>query len=163
MSLLSFIKEAGEKLFNTVKPQDATAAAPVDVEALNQKAADAISTYIGTQNLEVKDLSVAFDGASGTVTVAGAAADQATREKVVLCCGNVSSVSSVDDQLTVAEASDEARYYTVKSGDTLSAIAKHIYDDASKYPAIFDANKPMLKSPDRIYPGQMLRIPALTA
>ncbi|MBC7414138.1 MAG: peptidoglycan-binding protein LysM [Herminiimonas sp.] len=164
MSLLSFIKEAGEKLFNPSKSETAAAtasSAPVDVEALNQKAADAISTYIGTQNLDVKDLSVAFDGASGTVTVAGTAADQATREKIVLCCGNVSSVSNVDDQLTVAEPSDEGRYYTVKSGDTLSAIAKHMYDDANKYPVIFEANKPMLKSPERIYPGQMLRIPAL--
>ena len=163
MSLLSFIKEAGEKLFHTAKPEAAATAAPADVDALNQKAADAISTYIGTQNLDVQDLSVAFDGGSGTVTVAGTAADQATKEKVVLCCGNVSSVSSVDDQLTVAEPADEARYYTVKSGDTLSAIAKTMYDDANQYPAIFEANKPMLKSPDRIYPGQMLRIPALAA
>lgn len=166
MSLLSFIKEAGEKLFHTTKPEPAATAAPaapVDVEALNQTAADAISTYINTQNLDVQNLSVAFDGASGTVTVAGTAADQATREKVVLCCGNVSSVSSVDDQLTVAEPADEARFYTVKSGDTLSAIAKHMYDDANQYPAIFEANKPMLKSPDRIYPGQMLRIPALAS
>ena len=163
MSLLSFIKEAGEKLFHTSKPEAVATAAPADVEALNQTAADAISTYIGSQNLSVDNLSVAFDGASGTVTVAGTAADQATREKVVLCCGTVSSVSSVDDQLTVAEPADEARYYTVKSGDTLSAISKHMYDDANQYPAIFEANKPMLKSPDRIYPGQMLRIPVLAA
>lgn len=163
MSLLSFIKEAGEKLFHTTKPEEVASTPTADVEALNQKAADAISTYIGTQNLDVQDLSVAFDGASGTVTVAGTAADQATREKVVLCCGNVSSVSNVDDQLTVAEPADEARYYTVKSGDTLSAIAKQMYDDANQYPAIFEANKPMLKSPDKIYPGQMLRIPALAS
>ena len=113
--------------------------------------------------MDVDNLSVSFDGASGTVTVAGTAADQATREKIVLCCGNVSSVANVDDQLTVAEPAEEARYYTVKSGDTLSAIAKHMYDDANQYPAIFEANKPMLKSPDRIYPGQMLRIPSLAA
>ena len=163
MGLLSFIKEAGEKLFHTTTPEAVTAAAPADVDALNQKAADAISTYIGTQNLDVHNLSVAFDGASGTVTVAGTAADQVTREKIVLCCGNVSSVANVDDQLTVAEPAEEARYYTVKSGDTLSAIAKHMYDDANQYPAIFEANKPMLKSPDRIYPGQMLRIPSLAA
>jgi len=52
-----------------------------------------------------------------------------------------------------------SRTYTVKSGDTLSAISKAMYGDASKYPRIFEANKPMLKDPDKIYPGQVLRIP----
>jgi nucleoid-associated protein YgaU len=47
----------------------------------------------------------------------------------------------------------------VKSGDTLSAIAKQFYGDAGRYSAIFEANKPMLKDPDEIYPGQVLRIP----
>jgi nucleoid-associated protein YgaU len=49
----------------------------------------------------------------------------------------------------------------VVRGDTLSKIAKQFYGDAMKYPAIFEANKPMLKHPDKIYPGQMLRIPAI--
>jgi nucleoid-associated protein YgaU len=52
--------------------------------------------------------------------------------------------------------------YTVKSGDTLSAIAKEQYGDAMKYPQIFEANKPMLENPDKIYPGQVLRIPPLS-
>jgi nucleoid-associated protein YgaU len=52
-----------------------------------------------------------------------------------------------------------SKFYTVKSGDSLSKIAKEFYGEASKYPQIFEANKPMLKDPDRIYPGQMLRIP----
>lgn len=51
--------------------------------------------------------------------------------------------------------------YTVQKGDTLSAIAKKHYGDASKYNAIFEANKPMLTHPDKIYPGQVLRIPKL--
>jgi nucleoid-associated protein YgaU len=55
---------------------------------------------------------------------------------------------------------EESKYHTVVRGDTLSAIAKTYYDDASEYPAIFEANKPMLSHPDKIYPGQMLRIPA---
>ena len=53
----------------------------------------------------------------------------------------------------------ESQFYTVKKGDTLSKIAKEFYGEASKYPQIFAANKPMLKHPDKIYPGQMLRIP----
>lgn len=161
MSLISFIKEAGEKLFNLGKPDAITAATPAELAALNQKAADAIRAYIQTQNLDVKDLAVAYDGTSMAVTVSGTAADQATREKIVLCCGNVSSVEKVNDQLTVSAASAEARFHTVKSGDTLSRISKEMYGDASKYSVIFEANKPMLKDPDRIYPGQMLRIPPL--
>jgi nucleoid-associated protein YgaU len=53
----------------------------------------------------------------------------------------------------------EARFYTVAKGDTLSKIAKAEYGDANAYPAIFEANRPMLSHPDRIYPGQVLRIP----
>ena len=69
-------------------------------------------------------------------------------------------VARVDDQLVVEVPEPEATLYTVKSGDSLSKIAKAHYGDAMKYPVIFEANKPMLKDPDRIYPGQVLRIPA---
>ena len=51
--------------------------------------------------------------------------------------------------------------YTVQAGDNLSKIAKQFYGNPNKYPVIFEANKPMLKDPDKIYPGQKLRIPAL--
>jgi nucleoid-associated protein YgaU len=158
MSLISFIKEAGEKLFGN-KPA-AAGAAPVDVAAANKTASDAIAAYIGTQNLKVDGLDVAFDGATGTVTVAGKATDQATKEKVILCCGNVSGVTQVNDAMTVAQPADESRWYTVVRGDTLSAIAKSQYGNANEYPKIFEANKPMLSNPDKIYPGQVLRIPA---
>jgi nucleoid-associated protein YgaU len=87
------------------------------------------------------------------------APDQATREKIVLCCGNVAGVQAVKDMMSVDRSEPEATFYTVVPGDTLSKIAKQFYGDANKYPAIFEANKPMLKSPDRFYPGQNLRIP----
>jgi len=45
------------------------------------------------------------------------------------------------------------------AGETLSAIAKQHYGDATRYMVIFEANRPMLAHPDRIYPGQKLRIP----
>lgn len=164
MSIVSFIKDAGEKLFGR---KEAPAAATPDAaslqaqsDAANQTAATAITSYIVTQGLNVDGLDVAFDGATGTVSVAGEAPDQATREKVVLCCGNVHGVSQVDDAMTVAEAADASRYYTVVSGDTLSAISKSQYGNANAYMKIFEANKPMLSSPDKIYPGQVLRIPA---
>ena len=159
MSLFSFIKEAGEKLFGGKEAQAATVAN--DQEALNAKAASAIENYINVQNLGVSNLKVSYDDALGKVTVTGEAPTQAIKEKVTLCCGNVSSVTSVDNQMTVLNPEPEAQYHDVVRGDTLSAIAKKYYGDANKYPVIFEANKPMLTHPDKIYPGQKLRIPAL--
>jgi len=156
MGLFSFIKEAGEKLFGG---KEAHAAAPQD--DLNVKAAQAIATYIGAQNLGVSDVQVTFDGTQGKVTVQGTAPTQGAKEKVTLCCGNVSSVQSVENLMTVTNPEPEAQYHDVVRGDTLSAIAKKFYGDANKYPVIFEANKPMLTHPDKIYPGQKLRIPAL--
>jgi nucleoid-associated protein YgaU len=167
MGLLSFIKEAGEKLFSKGNAQAAMTQAqanPADADkakAANDAAGDSILAYINDQNLKATGLTVTFDGATSVATVFGIADDQATKEKIVLCAGNVQGVASVNDQMTVDQSQPEAQYYTVVRGDTLSKIAKQYYGDANKYPAIFEANKPMLKSPDLIYPGQMLRIPPL--
>ena len=156
MGLFSFIKEAGEKLFGG---SDAHAAAPSD--DLNVKAAQAIANYINTQNLGVSNLQVQFDGSQGKVTVQGVAPTQTAKEKVTLCCGNVANVQSVDNLMSVTNPEPEAQYHDVVRGDTLSAISKKYYGDANKYNTIFEANKPMLSHPDKIYPGQKLRIPAL--
>jgi nucleoid-associated protein YgaU len=104
---------------------------------------------------------VKFDATTSTVHVSGIAADQATKEKVILCCGNVAGVEKVDENISVRRDAAPAQYHTVVKGDTLSAIAKKYYGDANKYAMIFEANKPMLKDPDKIYPGQSLRIPPL--
>ena len=162
MGILSFIKEAGEKLFGAATPsaQAAPAAAPVDVAALNQKAGEAIAAYIRSQGLNADNLQVAYDGASHTVTVSGQAPDQATKEKILVAAGNVQHVDKVDDQLTVPNTEPESQYHTVVSGDNLWKIAEKYYGNGSKNDVIFEANKPMLKSPDKIYPGQVLRIPA---
>ncbi len=77
--------------------------------------------------------------------------------------GNIKGVAAVESKLTVAQAAPEPRFYTVKPGDTLSKIAKQFYNDVNRYQAIFEANKPMLTHPDKIYPGQALRIPELPA
>jgi nucleoid-associated protein YgaU len=169
MSLISFIKDAGEKLFGG---KDAAAAPPAATVAatsaptadkvadLNAAAGAAIKKYIDAQQLKADNLQVAFDGASHTVTVSGVAADQATKEKIVLCCGNVASVEKVEDQMTVSQpASTASKFHTVVSGDTLSKIAQKEYGNASLYNKIFEANRPMLSNPDKIYPGQVLRIP----
>lgn len=161
MGLLSFIKDAGQRLFGHKEVEKAAVESSPNLEELNNAAAEAIMKYIQSQNLTATDLSVSFDGASGYVNVAGAAPDQATKEKILLCCGNVAGVAGVDDNMTVESSEPEAQYYTVVSGDTLSKISKDYYGDPNKYNTIFEANRPMLTHPDKIYPGQMLRIPAL--
>jgi nucleoid-associated protein YgaU len=167
MGLIDFVKSAGEKLFGTGSAKAAiqeAEAAPADeakIKAANDAAADAILAYIGTQNLTATGLTVTFDAATSTVSVFGVASDQATKEKIALCCGNVAGVGAVNNMMSVDQSEPEATYYTVVSGDTLSKISKHAYGDANKYQRIFEANTPMLKHPDKIYPGQVLRIPPL--
>ncbi|HMS05390.1 MAG TPA: peptidoglycan-binding protein LysM [Burkholderiaceae bacterium] len=164
MGLVSFLKTAGEKLFGH-KPEVAAAAAePSNAEkaaAANTAASEAIRGYIRTQNLPADDLTITFDGASQIVTVGGLVQDRATQEKIVLCCGNVQGVAGVADEMQCAEPADECTYRTVVSGDNLSKISKEVYGDANKYMVIFEANKPMLSHPDKIYPGQVLRCPPL--
>lgn len=165
MGLFSFIKDAGEKLFggkeaHAAPAPAATTAAPT-ADELNAKAAKAIEAYITAQNLGTQNLQVQYDGSQGKVTVKGEAPTQAAKEKITLCCGNVASVTSVENLMTVTHPEPEAQYHDVVRGDTLSAIAKKFYGDANKYPKIFEANQPMLTHPDKIYPGQKLRIPAL--
>lgn len=163
MGIVSFFKEAGQKLFGQKEAEPAVsdpAEKQARVAAANDKAAKAIEAYIASQKLSAQGLQVEFDGATGTVTVAGQAEDQATRERIVLCCGNVHGVHAVNDLMTVLQKTQESRFYSVVSGDTLSGIAKTQYGKANAYMKIFEANKPMLSDPDKIYPGQVLRIPA---
>lgn len=168
MGLMSFMKEAGQKLFGhkeVEKANAAVAAAPdpaaaqAKAEELNKQAASAIVGYIKAQDLDARALDVAFDGATATVNVYGVAEDQETKEKILLCCGNVAGVAKVNDRMEVENPEPEAQYHEVVSGDTLSKISKKYYGDPMKYPQIFEANKPMLSHPDKIYPGQLLRIP----
>ena len=153
MGVFSFIKNAGASVFG-IKT----------VEEINAEKSEQLRNAITAHNLQVEDLSIEVD--DDAVKLWGEAADLATKEKVVLVVGNTKGVASVDDKMTVAkveiiEEIDLAQFHTVKSGDTLGKIAKTYYGNAMKYPVIFDANKPMLSHPDKIYPGQVLRIPPL--
>lgn len=172
MGISTFVREAGERIVSNAKAafqmnpgreQREAAPAPAQKPAStpDKSAGEAIAEYIRTLKLDIDDLKVNFDAPSGTVHVAGVTKDQATKEKVILCCGNIAGVEKVDEDITVREAAEPAQYHTVAKGDTLSAIAKKYYGDANKYQSIFEANKPMLKDPDKIYPGQSLRIPPL--
>jgi len=162
MSLISFVKEAGEKLFGRGAAQAAMAEAKSDPSksaAANDAAGDAILNYIKAQNLSATGLTVTFDGATSTVSVYGVAPDQATKEKIALAAGNVAGVAGVNNMMSVDKSGPEAAYYTVVAGDNLSKISKAKYGDANKYMLIYEANRPMLQHPDKIYPGQVLRIP----
>ncbi|QIK80212.1 LysM and BON domain-containing protein [Lysobacter sp. HDW10] len=167
MSFIDFVKDAGEKIF---KPGEA-------------KAEGALQAALTDNGIDHSGMKIEVDGS--TVTLSGQATDIMSKEKAVLIAGNVQGIDKVDDQLTVpvsnADFSDvqssvetvqnigsgggggegwTSRTYTVEKGDTLSKISKEMYGDANKYNRIFEANKPMLKHPDKIYPGQVLRIPA---
>ena len=149
MGLFSFIKNAGAKVFGIGKT--------TEEEAIDK--ANSLTNAVETLGFEVTDLNIEVN--EDTAVVWGEAESQETREKVVLVLGNTEGIASVDDRMTVAIEEVAAIFHTVVSGDSLSKIAKKVYGDAMKYPVIFEANKPMLKSPDLIYPGQVLRIPAL--
>jgi nucleoid-associated protein YgaU len=152
MGMLSFPKGAGETLLDL----DANPELAGNERALEQ----AIADYIKGQQLPAETISVAFDAASATVTVTGSVPDQATREKIMLSCGNVQGVAHVTERIAVAAPATAARMYTVQRGDSLSQIAAQCYGDARLYRRVLDANRPMLTDPERIYPGQVLRIPA---
>ncbi len=104
---------------------------------------------------QVENLTVTFN--NGTVILTGSVADQAAREKAVLLAGNVKGVEKVDDRLTIR--APEPVFYTIQKGDSLSKIAKEQYGDASKWKALFEANREVIEDPDLIYPGQRIRIP----
>ena len=156
MGIFSFLKTSGAKILT--KEQEAAAKTKSADEVLQQKK-DAIMKGINDLNLPVQNLSLDINGE--TVTVYGQAKTQVAKELVILTAGNNVGISSVDDRMSVLTPEPEADFYEVKSGDTLSKIAKAQYGDAMKYNSIFEANKPMLKDPDKIYPGQVLRIPRL--
>ena len=164
MGLFSFIKDAGAKVFGIgkttaeEKAEEAAKAAAAELKA-EEAAARQLEETINDLELKVEGLKVHVD--DDMATISGAAYDQATKEKVVLVVGNSSGIATVDDQMTVENPEPEAQFHTVVSGDTLGKIAKKYYGNAMKYPVIFEANKPMLKDPDLIYPGQVLRIPHL--
>lgn len=153
MGLISFMKGVGEKVFGKDTPE----AAPTP--AAEPLRASALLAHVKSLGLPYNNLTVRTSG--DTVTLDGEVARQEDAEKIALAVGNVEGVEVVDNRLKVATPEPEATYHTVVKGDTLSKIAQTVYGDMMKYPIIFEANKPMLKDPDLIYPGQVLRIPGL--
>jgi nucleoid-associated protein YgaU len=172
MGLFNFLRDVGAKLTG----HGGAYSAPTP---------EALENELKRLGLPTDGLSMRVEG--DTVHLSGQVPDAATREKIVLAVGNVEGVGKVDDSglqgggapsgslaaatdagmagatTTAAAAAQQGPggsvFYTVQKGDTLSAIAKRHYGEANAYMAIFEANRPMLDHPDRIYPGQVLRIP----
>jgi len=144
MGLFDFVKSAGKKLWGP--------------SAANANAAEAIAKEVGDPSLADK-LDVEIDGEN--VKISGDVPSQEMREKIIVAAGNVEGISKVEENLTTNGTDAEGTFHTVEKGDTLWAIAQKSYGDGSKYKLIFEANRPMLSHPDKIYPGQVLRIPPL--
>ena len=142
MGLWSFVKDAGKKIFGGDDEKEVQGAALQD-ELKN----------LGLES-EGLDIQVAGD----KVTVSGKAVSQEVKEKVILAVGNVEGVAAVEEDIEGGDG--DGTFHTVEKGDTLWAIAEKTLGNGARYTEIFEANKPMLTDPDKIYPGQMLRIPA---
>lgn len=142
MGLLDFVKDAGRQLFDT------------DAEA-----ADNIKQELEIRTSGIKNLSVDFD--DGVCTVAGECPNEATRNSALLMVGNVKGVEKIiADGLTFPEEEKEKyEFYEIVSGDTLGGIAKRYYGKASLYTRIHEANKDLIPDPNKIYPGQKIKIP----
>jgi len=161
MGVLTFLKGVGEKVFGKENAAPAAQAAPAQTQTAEAEPlkASALLKHVQALGLTFKQLTIKTQGS--TVLLEGQVSRQEEAEKIVLAVGNVEGVEQVDNRLQVDAPQSEARFHEVKSGDTLSKIAKEVYGDPMKYGIIFEANKPMLKDPDKIYPGQVLRIPQL--
>jgi nucleoid-associated protein YgaU len=157
MGVIEFVKDVGRWLGVGDTPPAQSAQAPATPPGPEAQQAAALMRLVEQMGLTVEQLGIQVDGER--VTLTGTTDSQETRDKVVLLVGNVQGVGQVDDQLQVAQPAPEARFYTVKRGDTLSKIAQAHDGDATQYPRIFEANRPLLRDPDEIYPGQTLRIP----
>lgn len=149
MGLFSFIKNAGEKIFGGGESPEEKA----------QKVRDHVNKY----GFDLSQINFKADG--DKIVVDGTARNLDEKQKILATAGNVDGVDGVEDSLELAEQIKfempdfSKTMYTVKSGDNLSKISKEVYGDPNKYNTIFEANKPMLSNPDKIYPGQVLYIP----
>ncbi|MGG2395367.1 peptidoglycan-binding protein LysM [Pseudomonas sp. SH1-B] len=144
MSLFAFVKDAGVKLWESLVGQEA-------------QAAESLKEHVAKIGLGSPNIDVSVEGEK--VIASGEVTSQEEKEKILLALGNVAGVGEVEDRISVTTPAPAARFVTVKKGDTLSAIAKSEYGNGNAYMKIFEANKPMLSHPDKIYPGQVLRIP----
>ncbi len=138
-------------------------AAAVEERRKNLQKSEGLENYVRMLGLEAEGIDIRYD--DGVAYINGTCPSFKAKQQLILAVGNCEGVGSVDEDIEIvrvkqdAPDEEEATLVTVKSGDTLSAIARDHLGDAGRYPEIFEANKPMLKDPDLIFPGQVLRIP----
>ncbi|TCP41272.1 peptidoglycan-binding protein LysM [Rhodovulum marinum] len=140
MGLWKFVKDAGKKLTGRAEAAEAPSA-----EDLQKEIADL--------GLDAEGLEIEVEG--DKVKVKGTPKSQEAKEKVMLAVGNIEGVAEVED----AAGGADPVFHTVVKGDSLWKIAEKTLGNGARYTEIFEANKPMLSDPDKIYPGQVLRIP----
>jgi len=172
MGLFNFIKNAGSGLLK--KKAASYGSKERSNDAIKERQEGLLEGIIEGSGVGVKDVDIEI--IDDVVTIWGTAESYESKEKAILILGNMDGVASIDDRLSVMEADvdftagsgttsapsssgSSSQLYEVKPGDSLSKIAKNYYGDPMKYKIIFEANQPMLKDPNLIYPGQMLRIP----
>ena len=161
MCLFNFIKNAGAKVFGAGK-ETRQETAKVEGEKdqkereENTKTAARLEETVRDLKLHVEGLKIEIEGDMATIW--GKAETQSTREKVILVVGNVEGISQVDDNMEVENKEPEAVFHTVETGDHLGKIAQEHNGSATKYQTKFEANKPKLKDPAKIYSGMVLRI-----
>lgn len=141
--MIPFMKSAGASLGKIFKGKEAE---------------DTLKKEVDDLGLDSSGIDIKVDE-DGNVNVTGEAVSQEMKEKIILAVGNVEGVGGVKDEAAAKVEGRPSRFHTVESGDTLSKIAKEYYGVWQLYPEIFEANKPMLSDPNKIYPGQVLRIP----
>jgi LysM repeat protein len=152
MSLFGFVKDIGRRLFNK-----------------DEEAAEKIKAHILANNPGVEDLAVTYD--NGIVGLSGRCTNKNAFQKCVLMAGNVQGVADVyatglvpyvdpaAPAKVAAAAEPEETYYVIEKGDTLWAIAKKFLGNGNRHPEIFEANREVIIDPDKIFPGQKIRIP----
>ncbi len=141
MDLLSFAKNIGKKIFGS-----------------EEEAPEKLKQHIEEDNPGINNLQV--DVQDGVATLKGDTSDPAALEKVVLMVGNTMGIEEVRvDDVVAPEQTVHIEYYEIKAGDSLWKIASVVYGDGNKYTDIFEANKEVIKDPDLIFPGQIIRIP----
>ncbi|MEM7684880.1 MAG: peptidoglycan-binding protein LysM [Pseudomonadota bacterium] len=122
-----------------------------------EESADKIKAEIASLGLEADGVEIAVEG--DTVKLSGAAVSQEVKEKIILAAGNIEGIAGVEESVAAPDEKEPV-FHTVEKGDTLWAISSKHLGNGAHYEKIFEANKPMLSHPDKIYPGQVLRIPA---
>lgn len=155
MSLISFGKDAGIQL-----PAPMAAGSGMDSPSAALPLSLAVQAHLASLGLPATDLELAFDAERAVLHVSGCVPDQDTRERIVLCCGNVRGVAAVDDCMTVFMPSEVSRWRFVQPGDTLARIATDAYRDAQRAPQLRAANQPLMGDTEDPQPGWLLRVPA---